>query len=469
MTYKSQNEKFNNERRKILMTAGTLGAGVLFASQLPLLTGIANAMPAPEGKYYSENMEMLGYHDLKGRPGFQMAMQIVDGRYYLYMGSFAHQGWTIIEVTDPENPTNHTWLPYPGNKKGTVCPKIQIADGIMITTVQKGLPVYHGSPKNAKHDGGIFIWDVREPLKPKLLSQWDSGYGSGTHRSFYNGGRYVHLSSTAAGFNGHIYRILDISNPKKPFEAGRWWLPDQWAAGGANHKSGASLHGAPYVKGNLVYISYGKAGMVIVDISNIETPQFVGQLDTHPPLGDTAPQMHTVVPLSQRPYAVITSEGRRPAAWSKEKIGDHIPSVNFIGMADVRNPAEPTLVSIFPTPIPPADAPYKNFSELENIGAFGFGPHNLHQPENHPALEDRNDRIYCTYFNAGLRIYDISDPYLPKEIASFIPPDPKEFAFNKKGFPGPKLATVEDVLVDNRGIIYMTSMNQGLWILRCTV
>ena len=33
---------------------------------------------------FSKNIEQIGYHDLEGRPGFQMAMQEVDGRYYLY-------------------------------------------------------------------------------------------------------------------------------------------------------------------------------------------------------------------------------------------------------------------------------------------------------------------------------------------------------------------------------------------------
>ena len=36
-------------------------------------------------------------------------------------------------------------------------------------------------------------------------------------------------------------------------------------------------------------------------------------------------------------------------------------------------------------------------------------------------------------------------------------------------FPGPNIATTEDVLVDNRGFIYMDTMQQGLFVLRCTV
>jgi hypothetical protein len=31
---------------------------------------------------YTKNVEVVAYHDLKGKPGFQMAMQEVKGRYY---------------------------------------------------------------------------------------------------------------------------------------------------------------------------------------------------------------------------------------------------------------------------------------------------------------------------------------------------------------------------------------------------
>jgi hypothetical protein len=68
-----------------------------------------------------------------------------------------------------------------------------------------------------------------------------------------------------------------------------------------------------------------------------------------------------------------------------------------------------------------------------------------------------------TWFNAGLRIYDIRDPYLPREVGWFLPDDPKE----RRGLLPKDLVTQsEDVLVDARGHIFVSDKNHGLFVLR---
>ena len=45
--------------------------------------------------------------------------------------------------------------------------------------------------------------------------------------------------------------------------------------------------------------------------------------------------------------------------------------------------------------------------------------------------------------------------------------DPK---FSLRALPrGPMIATTEDVIVDNRGNIFMDTYHDGLYVLRCTV
>ncbi|MBN1630906.1 MAG: hypothetical protein JW990_14175 [Thermoleophilia bacterium] len=432
---------------------------------------------------YAKNLEFVGYHDLVGKPAFQMAMQEVGGRYYLYCASYRAAGWAVLEVSDPAHPRYIRFIDADVPTQG--CPKIQVGDGIMVTAMDGGF-------KPGPEYRGIYIWDVKtDPEDPRLLGKWSTGANGGVHRFFYNGGRYVHLSAGCKGFAGNIYRIVDIADPANPVEVGRWWWPTQWTAGCMPPKQMPTLfemmdlpalHGAPYVKGDLAYLSYSGAGMVILDISDITLPKLVGNLRHQPPFSgkNSGARCHTTMPLSQRPLAIMTSEGERFPLFTPEIVQGGAQPANFIGMVDVSDPSDPTLIAVFPYPEVPEGFPYKNFNE---IGGFAgpFGPHNIHEPHDNPALEDRNDRLYCCYFHAGLRVYDISDRFVPKEIAYYIPPNPKKWLFGEpmdpkdphfdlfQQPPGPMIATTEDIVVDKRGNIFIDTFHDGIYVLRCTV
>ena len=55
-------------------------------------------------KALMKNIEQVGYHDLQKRPAFQIVMQKCGEKYYLYCASWRHNGWSILDVTDPTNP-----------------------------------------------------------------------------------------------------------------------------------------------------------------------------------------------------------------------------------------------------------------------------------------------------------------------------------------------------------------------------
>jgi hypothetical protein len=394
-----------------------------------------------------KNFELIGYHDLEGNPGIKMAMQVVNDRWYLYLGHFWTSGWSILDVTDPSKPQYCKFVQGP--KNAWTC-QAQVADGIMVTGLER-VPDWWGGKPDQPFEEGVYIWDVKDPVNPKWLSHFKTG-GIGTHRNHWDGGRYVHLAAAAPGFEGYIYRILDIIDPAKPVEIGRWWLPEQWNAGGAKcPKYWMYLHGPAYPEGDRAYLGYGGAGLVILDISDITLPKLVSRLDFHPPLGSFL-AAHTALPLPRRKLVLVSSEAIEENC--KE-------ALNYAGIVDISDEKNPRLISLFPIPEPPPGSPYKNFGEKGGR----FGPHNFHIPQRLPHREDRDDRIYLTYFNAGLRVYDISDPYLPKEIAYYVPPDPKE----RRGvLPKTLVAQSEDVVVDRRGFSYVTDKNHGLHILRCT-
>lgn len=396
----------------------------------------------------AKNIELVAYHDLESRPGFKMAMQVVQDKWYLYLGHFWHYGWSILDVTEPSKPGLVNFIEGP---EFAETHQIQAADGVMITPLQKLMP-FRG--KGSSPEEGFYIWDIKDPVNPKRIGHWKTGTPLGCHRCHYEGGRYVHATAGAPGFDGMIYRIVDIGDPTKPFEVGRWWLPEQWAAGRTEELPLLSLHGPAYPKGNRAYLNfYNKAILVILDISDITLPRIMSQLRFNPPFGNWIAG-HTARPLTNRDLVLSTTEGTGQACEG---------ALNYAGIVDVSNEKAPRLISLFPIPEPPPGYPYKNFCEKGG----SFGPHNFNHPQNQPYLEDRDDRVYLTYFNAGLRVYDISDPYLPKEIAYYVPPDPKK-RIGPMPF-GKLVVSSEDVLVDARGYIYMTDKNLGLHILRCTV
>ena len=167
--------------------------------------------------------------------------------------------------------------------------------------------------------------------------------------------------------------------------------------------------------------------------------------------GITATQgIHTYLPLPRRKIALINDEAIR-------ENGDE--NLNLAGIVDIRDEEHPRMLSLFPLPVPPPESGLKNF--YENGGRFG--PHNHHHPNHQGCLEDRDDVAYLTYFNAGLRVYDIRDARVPKELAYFVPPDPKKRIGTK---PSKLVAQTEDVLVDRRGFIYISDKNLGVYVLR---
>jgi hypothetical protein len=118
-------------------------------------------------------------------------------------------------------------------------------------------------------------------------------------------------------------------------------------------------------------------------------------------------------------------------------------------------------MAFFPTPIPEPGHGYTNFAHTGG----SFGPHNVHHPNFNPFHAPVNNILHQCYFNAGLRIWDISDPQLPRELGYFVPENPR----TRRGPIPPTLATqFDDVLVDTRGYAYITDKHHGIFILRYT-
>jgi hypothetical protein len=414
---------------------------------LALLTWPAFADPIPKG-WQAQNMKAIGYSDLNGRRGgCKMAIKQVGGRWYMYMGHLWDYGWSVLDVTDPTNPKVLKFLDGPTN---TWDIQVTLHDNLMITALQQSPPDWGGDPSKPFGEG-ILLWDISDPANPKQITQWKTG-STGTHRNSYPGGKYAYLSAAAPGYKGNILIILDVSDPANPKEAGRWSMPGQ-KPDDPPAPPPYGFHGPANISpdGKMAAMGYAP-GVINLDISDIAHPKLIGQLNFTPPFISAGSQSeHTVLPLWSRKLLFASSEAAAE--------GCATDALDFAVMIDNTNLAKPRLISMLPLPKPPKSAPYKNFCDKGGR----FGPHNTNQEIHLPDVEQPNNLIYLTYFNAGLQVYDIKDPYMPEITGYFIPPNPTKHVGY---YPKAMVNQTEDVLVDTRGNIYITDKEWGMFVLR---
>src|SRR5665213_665910 len=105
---------------------------ILLAGVLSIFPRHAYADQIPSG-WEASNMKPIGYSDLGGHEAFKMAIKHVGDHWYLYMGHFVANGWSIVDVTDPTNPKVIKFLPGP---TPTSAGQIDLHGNLMITALQ---------------------------------------------------------------------------------------------------------------------------------------------------------------------------------------------------------------------------------------------------------------------------------------------------------------------------------------------
>src|SRR6266545_561304 len=156
---------------------------------------------------------------------------VVDERHIAYVGNMHNpHGTMLIDVKDAKRPKLISTLSMP---EGTHSHKVRVAGDIMVTNrevLRAG--ANKGETPPAGYMGGLGIYDVSKPEKPRLIANWDATLGEATHsrgvHRFDFDGRYAYISPTMEGYIGNIVMILDLKNPSRPEEVGRWWMPGQW-------------------------------------------------------------------------------------------------------------------------------------------------------------------------------------------------------------------------------------------------
>ena len=290
------------------------------------------------------------------------------------------------------------------------------------------------------YTAGMRVYDISDPAQPRAIGFMEVE-GLGLHRIWWVGDRYAYASALLDGYTDHVFIVIDMQDPTRPREVGRWALPGMWAGGGETLEmpGRVALHHA-VIAGDTAYASWRDGGLTLLDISDKTAPKLISHINWSPPF---AGGTHSALPLVDRGLCIVADEAVLDI--------DQEP-MKYTWVVDIRAPQNPVTIATFPTP-----------SDQDYVAKGGhFGPHNLH--ENRPGTLQSSEIIFATYQNAGVRVFDIRNQFQPAEIGFFVPSEPEQWLDTRPD--RHRVIHTCDVNVQTDGLMYITDYNAGLYILQ---
>jgi hypothetical protein len=388
----------------------------------------------------AQGFRFLGHSDLAGR-GDSCQVMVQDG--YAFVAHVFSGGFSVIDVRDPRNPRPVHFEPTPPN---TWSIHLQAhGDTLLVINefefyrLYQKESDYYGKSLNEvdsrNFTSGIRIFDISDPATPREIG-FTPVDGKGVHRIWWDGGRYAYASIMPWDFSDHIFAVFDLRDLSAPVEVGRWWVPGMWLGGGEQPTwtNRWALHHAVIAE-DIAYCGWRDGGLILLDVKDPANPTQLGQINWCPPFGGGT---HSGLPLPDRGLCLAPDEA----------VADNCADgVKRIWVTDVSEPSNPVSISTLPNP---ADRDY-----CERGGHFG--PHNVH--ENRTGSFQSSELIFATYQNAGLRVFDLSDQFAPREVGHFLPTEPSQWTDYRPD--RPRVVHTTDVYVTRDGIVYLTDLSGG--------
>jgi hypothetical protein len=300
------------------------------------------------------------------------------------------------------------------------------------------------------HLGFVDVYNLEPDCRhPALASTTPLGI-TGHEGTFSPDGKTFWVS----GCDGGSIVALDVSNPALPVPV--------WGMEGGIRPHGLNVSD----DGNTLFFAelgyYGNPpGMTTLDVSQVQARVPAPQVKvlnrlTWPTVSE--PQTTLPVTIGGRRYVVEVDEFARADnaipddAPSHGKLPSSAPDAH-VGAAriiDVKDPAHPVIISNIKLEVnTPANRPNILGDPGADSVTQGYAGHYCSVPQrSEPGI------VACTFIISGLRVFDIRDPFHPKEIAYFNPPlaaGSSEYAMSAPAF---------DVA---RGQIWYTDANSGFY------
>ncbi len=394
----------------------------------------------------------VGHTDLAGRGD---ALQVMVAHGHAYVGHRISRGITVVDVRDPRKPRPVNFLKTHPNSwsihlqtHGDLLLAVEefdfksvIAQKDYYATSMRNMDSAQFGRNGTDFSAGMRVYDISDPANPRSIG-FMSVPGLGLHRIWWVGGRYAYASAILDGFTDHILIIIDMLDPAHPVQVGRWWMPGMWREVGETPAwtgGRVALHHA-VVFDDVAYGCWRDGGLTILDVKDKTQPKLIAHRNWSPPF---AGGTHSALPLHDRGLLVVADEA---------VLNINQEPMKHTWVLDIRHPGNPVTIATFPVP-----------DDQDYVKKGGqFGPHNLH--ENRPGSFCSSTTVFVTYQNAGLRAFDISNPFRPEEVGYWVPPVPNEWFEPMRN--RAKVIHAADVFVAADGLTYLTDYDTGLNILQ---
>jgi hypothetical protein len=430
--------------------------------------------PGPS-KAFNCNLELLGQYQGEGS---SFGMNAFGN--YAYVTTWPHAqikgpGVTVLDVSDPRHPRMTARLDTPAMHSAneslavSVPRKLLLAANIASTTFD----IY-----DLSHDAGNPTLTTSVAI-PRMMSH--SGEFAPDGQTFYSASCCSTVAAATASPGptapppSAVFAI-DVSDTATPRGIATW-IPDDknWLTHSVRvNKDGTRLYVA------LLRLADDRAkapnpnGLVILDISDLQARRLSPKFRVISTLFWNDPhlaQFAMPVKVKGHPYLVFTdltgSIGWQSSPPPADVCESGKPSFGFARIIDIGQESHPVTVSTLMLKV--ADPSICSTVRLDPVVAYGYGS---------GACDVDNDEdarlLACSYFEGGLRVFDISDPTHPREIAYYKPRATRtEVHFgapNLDFLPWTSDHTADQVMVpifrDHGRTIWFNSFDNGFLVVR---
>lgn len=338
-------------------------------------------------------------------------------------------GVYVLDMADPTNPVHTETLLTPAMQSPHESMLLNAKRGLLIAVTAN--PIFY--------PGFVDVYDVSSDCRhPTLRASLPVG-ALGHESGFAPDGRTFYSASLDAGGATPFGTLaaVDVSNPSLPTPI---WTTDDFRSHGLSVSD----------DGNRLYLA-DRTGLVILDVSQIQAralnPQHrVVSTLTWPT--KSTPQITIPVTINNHAFLIEMDEFGS---------GANIGAARII---DISDETKPFVVSNMKLEV--------NMPEHQAALANDPGFNGLFQGYRghycNVAMREDPGVVACTFILSGLRLFDIHDPYQPKEIAYFNAPVWPGNGIQSAG----NFAMSSPTLIPERSEVWYTDGNSGFYAIKVT-